>query len=202
MLKCDSTVGSKNTCKSNFELRLSIYSWKDCYDSCINKTRIQFYKLYSGHEHFRDTIPFPHIGTFWRLCSRRLFENIVTKEEIAQNVQFLLLPQCLPLFVTGDPLNYGDFLCVDKMRSKSSAAELLYEGKGYITCNIVSLTLSTFNKTKVLLCIHFCWFAGHGGANKRQGYWNRTHSSHHEHWMWLMEFHFTIPHQWACGQCF
>ena len=32
------------------------------------------------------------------LCSRRLFENIVTKEEIAQNVQFLLLPQCFPLF--------------------------------------------------------------------------------------------------------
>ena len=27
-----------------------------------------------------------------------LFENIVTKEEIAQNKQFLLLPQCFPLF--------------------------------------------------------------------------------------------------------
>ena len=38
--------------------------------------------------------PFPHIDAFWRLCSRRLFENIVTKEEIAQNVQFLLLSQC------------------------------------------------------------------------------------------------------------
>ena len=23
--------------------------------------------------------PFPHIDAFWRLCSRRLFENIVTK---------------------------------------------------------------------------------------------------------------------------
>ena len=29
------------------------------------------------------------------------FENIVTKEEIAQNEQFLLLPQCFPLLVTG-----------------------------------------------------------------------------------------------------
>ena len=29
--------------------------------------------------------PFPHIDAFWRLCSRRLFENIVTKEKIAQN---------------------------------------------------------------------------------------------------------------------
>ena len=41
--------------------------------------------------------PFPHIDAFWRLSSRRLFENIVTKEEIAQNVQFLLLPQCFPI---------------------------------------------------------------------------------------------------------
>ena len=42
--------------------------------------------------------PFPHIDAFWRLCSRQLFENIVTKEEIAQNVQFLLLPQCFQLW--------------------------------------------------------------------------------------------------------
>ena len=42
--------------------------------------------------------PFPHIDAFWRLCSRRRFENIVTKEEIAQNVQFLLLPQCFSTF--------------------------------------------------------------------------------------------------------
>ena len=74
--------------------------------------------------------PFPHIDAFWRLYCRRLFENIVTKEEIAQNVQFLLWPQCFPLFVTGYPFNYWDFLCFDKIRSKSSAAELSYEGKG------------------------------------------------------------------------
>ena len=43
---------------------------------------------------------------FWRLCSRRLFENIVTKEGIAQNEQFLLLPQCFPLLVIGYPFNY------------------------------------------------------------------------------------------------
>ena len=30
--------------------------------------------------------PFPHIDAFWSLCSRQLFENIVTKEKIAQNV--------------------------------------------------------------------------------------------------------------------
>ena len=76
-------------------------------------------------------LAFLHIDAFWRLCSRRLFENIVTKEEIAQNVQFLLLPQCFPLFVIGYPFNYKDFLFFDKTRSKSSAAELPCEGKGY-----------------------------------------------------------------------
>ena len=72
--------------------------------------------------------PFPHIDTFWRLCSRQLFENIVTKEEIAQNEQFL--PQCFPLLVIGYPFNYRDFLFFDKICSKSSVAELSYEGKG------------------------------------------------------------------------
>ena len=33
-----------------------------------------------------------------RQFCRQLFENIVTKEEIAQNVHFLLLPQCFPPF--------------------------------------------------------------------------------------------------------
>ena len=28
--------------------------------------------------------PFPHIDAFWRLCSRRPFANMATKEEIAQ----------------------------------------------------------------------------------------------------------------------
>ena len=49
---------------------------------------------------------------------------MVTKEEIAQNEQFLLLPQCYPLSVIGYPFNYRDFLFFDKIFSKSSAAEL------------------------------------------------------------------------------
>ena len=76
--------------------------------------------------------PFPHIDAFWRLCSRQLFENIVTKEEIAQNLQFLLLPQCFPLLVISYPFNYRDFLFFNKICSKSSAAELSYEGKGLL----------------------------------------------------------------------
>ena len=62
--------------------------------------------------------PFPHIDAFWRLCTRRLFENIVTKEEIAQNEQFLLLPLCFTLVVIGYPFNYRNFLCFDKIYSK------------------------------------------------------------------------------------
>ena len=60
----------------------------------------------------------------------------MTKEEIAQNVQFLLLPQCFPLVVIGYQFNYGDFLCFDKIRSKSSAAELSYDGKGFTHADI------------------------------------------------------------------
>ena len=74
--------------------------------------------------------PFPHMDAFWRFCSRRIFENIVTKEEIAQNEQFLLLTQCFPLLVIGYPFNYQDFLFFDKVCSKLSAAELLYGVKG------------------------------------------------------------------------
>ena len=52
----------------------------------------------------------------------------MTKEEIAQNEQFLLLPQCFPLLVIGyGPFNYREFLCSDKICSKSSAAELSYD---------------------------------------------------------------------------
>ena len=79
---------------------------------------------------YRLLNPFPHLNAFWRLCSRQLFENILTKEEIAQNEQFPLLPQCFPFLVIGYPFNYRDFLFFDKLCSKSPAAKLLYEGKG------------------------------------------------------------------------
>ena len=53
----------------------------------------------------------------------------MTKEEIAKNEQFLLLPHCFPFLVIGYPFNYRDFLFLDKIGSKLSAAELSYEGK-------------------------------------------------------------------------
>ena len=58
------------------------------------------------------------------------FLKTVTKEEIAQNEQFLLLQQCFQLLVVGYPFNYRDFLFFDKICSKSSAAEFSHEGNG------------------------------------------------------------------------
>ena len=61
--------------------------------TCISEKWLNEMMLYTSIN------PFPHIDTFWRLRSRQLFENMVTKEEIAQNEQFLLLPQFFPLLV-------------------------------------------------------------------------------------------------------
>ena len=74
------------------------------------------------------------LSLIWMLSDASVADGFlkteVTKEEIAQNEQFLLLPQCFPLLVIGYPFNCRDFLYFDKICSKSSAAELLYEGKG------------------------------------------------------------------------
>ena len=51
--------------------------------------------------------PFPHIEAFWRLWSKTSFENIVTKEEIAQNKQFLLLQQCFQFYSVNLPSYIG-----------------------------------------------------------------------------------------------
>ena len=58
------------------------------------------------------------------------FENIVAKGEIAHDEQFLHLPQCFQLYL----IIKGPFMeisqCFARMFSKSSAADLLYVGKG------------------------------------------------------------------------
>ena len=68
------------------------------------------------HYHPQETIimpfnPFPDIDTFWHLCSRQLFENMATKEEIAQNKQFLLLSPCFQLYLIIVLSFKGIFLC-------------------------------------------------------------------------------------------
>ena len=75
--------------------------------------------------------PFPHIDAFWRLCSRRLFENMLTKEEIAQNKQFHLWSSCFQLYSIIVLSFKGSFKNISSLFSKSSAADLLYVGKGW-----------------------------------------------------------------------
>ena len=63
-----------------------------------------FYKCF-----YRLFNPFPHIDASRYLCSRRHFEKIVTKEKIAQNKQFLLLPQFFQLFFSKYTLINKDY---------------------------------------------------------------------------------------------
>ena len=58
------------------------------------------------------------------------FENILAKEEIAHDEQFLLLPQCLPFLVIDYQFKFRVLPFLDKICSKSFAADLLYLGKG------------------------------------------------------------------------
>ena len=61
------------------------------------------------------------------------FENIVTNEEITQNEQFLLLPQCLQLCSVHDyTYIYGDFLCFCVNNFKAICCRISVCGKGLI----------------------------------------------------------------------
>ena len=71
-------------------------------DICIELKNLKFEKnIYMGRDKivfFKWCHSFPHIDAFWCLCSRQLFEKMVTKEEIAQIEQFLILSPCFPLY--------------------------------------------------------------------------------------------------------
>ena len=71
---------------------------------------------------YNDINPFPRTVGFWHLCSRRLFKNIVTKGEIAQKEQFLLLPQCFNLFSVIKPSFIECYCVCAEMVSQSFAA--------------------------------------------------------------------------------
>ena len=80
------------------------------------------------------------------------FENIVTKEEIAQNEQFLLLPQCFQFCFSKYTLIYRDFYICVHMFPKSSAAYLWY-GKGLsspiVHCNVRSQWFKLLSRYKI-----------------------------------------------------
>ena len=75
---------------------------------------------------------FPSCRRLLTPLQQTTFENIVTKVEIAQTEQFLLLSQCVQLFsvIIPFPLFIEIFNVSVQMFSKSSAIDLLYVGKG------------------------------------------------------------------------
>ena len=75
-------------------------------------------------------LSFPTYRRFLMPLQQMTFENIVTKEEIAHNEQFRLLPHCFQLYSVIKPLFKGIICSFAKIFSKSSAADLLYVGKG------------------------------------------------------------------------
>ena len=74
------------------------YNTLSCFSTNAFKTRpyvLTIWNVYrQTYRHYTIALTLSFLTP---LSSRRLFENIVTKEEIAQNKQFLLLPQCFPL---------------------------------------------------------------------------------------------------------
>ena len=84
-------MSNLSICQQNVQLyQIIIFSYiKSVYilASCL----LQFFTMCERVKAF-NYFPHIHIDAFCHLCSRRLFENIVTKEEFAQNEQFLLLP--------------------------------------------------------------------------------------------------------------
>ena len=92
----------------------------------------------------------PHIDTFWRLCSRWLFKNMVTKEEIAQNKQFILLSPCFQLCSIIGLSFKGSFQLISGIFSKSSAAELLHVGKGLTESGLLCIIFSVWYYHRML----------------------------------------------------
>ena len=78
---------------------------------------------------------------------------MVTKEEIAQNEQFLLLSPCFQLYSIIVLSFKGIFHRFSGMFSKSSAADLLYVEKGLITMSVIILQYASMEKTLLaVLC--------------------------------------------------
>ena len=100
---------------------------------------INSYDLLSYFCSWEPNNPFPHIDAFWRLCSRRPFENVVTREEIAQNVQFLLLPQMFSTFCHRLSIQLWRFSIFLKNTFKVVCCRIAVWGKG-LSCTHAYLT--------------------------------------------------------------
>ena len=68
---------------------------------------------------------------FKKLPTAEASESVYMRERVKLKVYLWnRVEQCFPLLVIGYPFSYRDFPFIDKICSKSSAAELSYEGKG------------------------------------------------------------------------
>ena len=90
------------------------------------KTQMSLY-IHSFSTKLSLCIPFPPVDVFRRICSRRLFKTLWQKEK------FPLLPQCFQLYLMIKLSFMEIFRSFANMFSMSSAAELSYVGKGYLT---------------------------------------------------------------------
>ena len=92
-----------------------------CNSGCQErKSLLQYFNPFSPSRHFLMPL------------QQMTFENTVAKGKIVQNKQFLLSPQCFQLYsITILSVSYIEiFSYFANILSRSSAAELLYVGKG------------------------------------------------------------------------
>ena len=85
---------------------------------------------YGPYKNTICSILFPTCRRILKPLQQTTFENFVTKEEISQNEQFLLLTECLQLYSISMSSFREIFHIIVEVISKSSAADLLYVGKG------------------------------------------------------------------------
>ena len=99
---------------------LHFYKFKEIFHTFI----YIFSKLSAELVYVRRFNPFPHIDAFWRLYSRRILKTWRQKKKLLKTSKFFF---CHHVFNSIQLLYYMYIVCF----SKSSAADLMYVGKGF-----------------------------------------------------------------------
>ena len=114
--------------RRKYHNKLLIISYKCVYSVLPKLFILNSYNLLK--KFLRLFNPFPLVDTFYHICSRRLFKKNVAKEEITHDEQFLHLPRCF-LLCAIIILSFREIFSIFILVClKSSAAGLLYVGKG------------------------------------------------------------------------
>ena len=82
----------------------------------------------------------------------------MTKQEIAQNEKYLLLPQCFPLLVIGYSLNYRDFLFLTKYVQSRLLQNCRMRERVKGTYFIMWAML-IYTTSEIFACFCFCLFS-------------------------------------------